>query len=64
MRILYIDDDAGCRRLVQKLLDRRGHEVVTAQTGAEGLERAGEAEFDVIAIDHYMPGMDGLETLG
>lgn len=62
-RILYIDDDAGTRRLVQKLLARRGHSVFTAQSGAEGVEKAIEGGFDLIAVDHYMPGMDGLATL-
>jgi two-component sensor histidine kinase len=62
-RILYIDDDAGLRRLVEKLLSRRGHTVVTAASGAEGIELARDGQFEVIAVDHYMPGMDGLATL-
>ena len=62
-RILYIDDDAGTRRLVEKLLGRRGHTVVPAESGAHGVELAKEGGFDLIAVDHYMPGMDGLETL-
>jgi two-component sensor histidine kinase len=61
--ILYIDDDAGLRRLVEKLLVRRGHEVVTAASGAEGVEAARSGQFDLIAVDHYMPEMDGLATL-
>jgi two-component sensor histidine kinase len=63
LRILYIDDDPGCRRLVEKLLERRGHEVVTAGTGAHGIELASDGGFDVVAVDHYMPEMDGLDTL-
>lgn len=63
MRILYIDDDAGVRRLVERLLERREHEVVTAASGERGVELAREGAFDVIAVDHYMPGMDGLDTL-
>jgi two-component sensor histidine kinase len=62
-RILYIDDDPGTARLVQKLLGRRGHSVVTAPSGAEGVELAREGGFDIIGVDHYMPGMDGLQTL-
>lgn len=62
-RILYIDDDAGIRRLVEKILVRRGHTVVTAADGADGVAKARAAEFDLIAVDHYMPGMDGLATL-
>ena len=62
-RILYIDDDAALRRLVEKLLGRRGHTVVCAAGGAEGLRLASEGGFDLIAVDHYMPEMDGLATL-
>ena len=62
-RILYIDDDPGLRRLVEKLLGRRGHTIVAAESGAEGLAQAKAGGFDLIAVDHYMPGMDGLETL-
>ncbi|MES2904213.1 MAG: response regulator [Pseudomonadota bacterium] len=61
--ILYIDDDAGLRRLVSKLLGRRGHVVDTAEGGAEGIAKARDGNFDLIAVDHYMPGMDGLATL-
>jgi two-component sensor histidine kinase len=62
-RILYIDDDAGTRRLVERLLGRRGHTVVPAASGTEGVALASEGGFDLIAVDHYMPGMDGQETL-
>lgn len=62
-RILYIDDDDGLRRLVEKLLGRRGHHVVSATSGAEGVAMAAAEKYDIIAVDHYMPGQDGLETL-
>lgn len=62
-RILYIDDDPGLRRLVEKLLGRRGHTVVAAASGPEGIEAVRNSQFDLVAIDHYMPEMDGLATL-
>ncbi|MGX7896821.1 histidine kinase dimerization/phosphoacceptor domain -containing protein [Tsuneonella sp. HG222] len=62
-RILYIDDDPGLRRLVEKKLGRRGHTVVGAESGREGIEQARGGGFDIIAVDHYMPEMSGLETL-
>ena len=62
-RILYIDDDPGLRRLVEKLLARRGHSVVGAATGAEGVEIARSQPFDLIGVDHYMPEWDGLQTV-
>ena len=63
-RLLYIDDDEGLCRLVQRGMGRRGYVVEYATSGAAGTARiAGEA-FDVVALDHYMPGQDGLTTLG
>ncbi|WP_425229004.1 sensor histidine kinase [Sphingomonas sp.] len=63
IRILYVDDDDGIRRLASRALTRLGYDMTGAGSGAEGLERAGAERFDLIAIDHYMPGMDGLATL-
>ncbi len=62
-RVLYIDDDAGIRRLAKRALERRGYSVTLAEAGAEGVAWAARDRFDLIAVDHYMPGMDGLETL-
>ena len=62
-RLLHIDDDEGMRRLVGRALDRRGFEVVSAAGGAEGVALAAEERFDIVTVDHYMPGWDGLETL-
>jgi two-component sensor histidine kinase len=61
--ILYIDDDAGLRRLVARALERRGFRVDCATGGLEGAEMAAERRYDLIAVDHYMPGQDGLATL-
>jgi len=63
VRILYIDDDAGLRRLAVRTLARRGFVVTAAESGTEGVALAEADRFDLIAVDHYMPGMDGLETL-
>lgn len=62
-RVLYIDDDAGIRRLATRALTRRGYQVTGAEGGEEGLALAGAERFDLIAVDHYMPGLDGLATL-
>ena len=62
-RLLYIDDDAGLRRLVQRTLTRQGYEVVLAESGAEGLAKLRTERFDAIALDHFMPGKEGLEVL-
>ncbi|WP_144404565.1 sensor histidine kinase [Belnapia sp. F-4-1] len=62
-RILYIDDEPGLRRLVQRDLERHGYAVVTAADGLAGLALAAAEAFDAICLDHYMPGQDGLDTL-
>lgn len=62
-RVLYVDDDEGLRRLVSRALARRGFEVVGAASGEEGLALARNGGFDVIALDHFMPGQGGFETL-
>jgi len=61
--LLYIDDDAALARLVERGLTRAGYKVVHAASGQEGLERLAQGGIDVVALDQYMPGLDGLETL-
>jgi two-component sensor histidine kinase len=61
--LLYIDDDKALARLVDRGLTRLGLKVVHAESGAHGLDRIKEGGIDVVALDQYMPGLDGLETL-
>jgi two-component sensor histidine kinase len=63
VRLLYVDDDRGLSRLVQKELGRQGYEVVCAADGDEGLRLMAEGGWDVCALDHYMPGRDGIDVL-
>lgn len=65
IRLLYIDDDRGLSRLVEKELTRHGFAVACASDGDAGLEILVEraADFDVVALDHYMPGREGLDVL-
>src|SRR5258705_3366989 len=62
-RVLYIDDDPGLCRLVQKDLERQGHVVEIATDGASGLARIAQGGIEIVVLDHYMPNQDGLETL-
>ena len=66
--VLLIDDDAGIRRLAARALERRGFRVTAADGGEAGCTLAAAAAeagtgFDVIAVDHHMPGLDGIATL-
>ena len=62
-RLLYIDDDPGLGRFVQRQLQRLGHEVEIAIDGDAGLARVAAGGIDAVALDHYMPGRDGLDIL-
>jgi two-component sensor histidine kinase len=61
--LLYVDDDAALARLVEHGLTRLGFKVVHAADGQQGLDRIAQGGIDVVALDQYMPGLDGLETL-
>lgn len=58
-RILLIEDNAQNRYLTKFLLEQRGHEILQAVTGPQGLEMAAEERPDLILLDIQLPGMDG-----
>ncbi|MCP3957680.1 MAG: response regulator [bacterium] len=61
--VLVIDDDATTLDLTQRFLVREGFEVITAASGAEGLQLALDAKPSAITLDVMMPGMDGWAVL-
>ena len=61
--LLYIDDDDALAKLVERGLTRQGFDVVHATSGDAGMELLQQGGIDVVALDQYMPGLDGLETL-
>jgi two-component sensor histidine kinase/CheY-like chemotaxis protein len=62
-RVLYIDDDEALAYLVRRHLTREGFAVETVVDGDAGLARLREGKFDVVALDHYMPGRMGMDVL-
>jgi two-component system cell cycle response regulator DivK len=58
-RILLIEDNAENRYLVTFLLEHRGHEIISAESGPVGLELAAQIHPDLIILDIQLPGMDG-----
>jgi two-component sensor histidine kinase/CheY-like chemotaxis protein len=62
-RVLYIDDDEALAYLVRRHLTREGFTVEAVADGDAGLARLKEERFDVIALDHYMPGRMGMDVL-
>jgi len=61
-RVLHIEDDAKNRLLVRKLLLAAGHEVVDAETGLEGVRKAGTERPDIVLVDINVPDLDGYEV--
>ena len=62
LRILLAEDNPVNQRLVVRILQKEGHDVVVAGNGREALKALGESEFDVVLMDVQMPEMDGFEA--
>jgi adenylate cyclase len=63
-RVLVVDDDPLNRKLLEKSLQRLGHEVSIVTGGKECLETLSTTEVDVVLLDILMPDLDGFEVLG
>jgi len=61
--ILIVDDEAGLRQMMARVLQRAGFEVTTAANGQDGIALASEHTFDLLYLDIRMPGLSGLEVL-
>ncbi len=61
--VLVVDDNPMNLNVFKGLLKATGVFVVTALSGEDALEKIRETKFDVVFLDHMMPGMDGIETM-
>ncbi|HZQ67485.1 MAG TPA: sigma-54 dependent transcriptional regulator [Terriglobales bacterium] len=61
--ILIVDDESGIRSSLKGVLEDEGHQAALAASGEECLEVLDKGRFDVVLLDIWLPGMDGLETL-
>jgi CheY-like chemotaxis protein len=61
-KILLVEDDAVQIELMKKLLEPRGHVLVIARNGQDGIKAAQRERPDLILMDMIMPGMHGLEA--
>jgi two-component system nitrogen regulation response regulator NtrX len=61
--ILIVDDEPGVRSALGGVLRDEGYNVDAVDSGEACLERLGRRVFDVVVLDIWLPGMDGLATL-
>ena len=62
-RILVVDDEPGIRQSLSGALEDDGYSVEAVENGEACLEALGRAEFELVLLDIWLPGMDGMEVL-
>ncbi len=62
-RILIIDDDYQVRKMLRKMLENEGYEVIDAIDGAHGITLQKESPADLVITDLIMPEKEGIETI-
>jgi two-component system nitrogen regulation response regulator NtrX len=61
--LLVVDDEAGIRESLSLILQDEGYQVESAGSAEEALQRAAIGDLEVVLMDVWLPGMDGLEAL-
>src|SRR3954468_359347 len=61
--ILVVDDEADIRKSLRGVLEDEGYKVSTAESGEACIEALKTRSYDVILLDIWLPGIDGLDTL-
>ncbi len=60
--ILIVDDSPTERHVLSELLTQNGYQVITAENGEEGVEKAKSEQPDLILMDVVMPGLNGYQA--
>jgi two-component system sensor histidine kinase RpfC len=61
-RILVAEDNAINRRVIEKILQRAGHDAIFAADGDEALDLLDRMSFDIVLMDMNMPAISGLDV--
>jgi two-component system nitrogen regulation response regulator NtrX len=61
--VLIVDDESEIRSALQGVLEDEGYKALLAESGEECLETLRRKAVDVVLLDIWLPGMDGLDTL-
>lgn len=62
-KVLVVDDNAMNRKVFKSILKHTKIQITEAASGVESISKAEKEVFDVIFMDHMMPGMDGVEAM-
>jgi two-component system nitrogen regulation response regulator NtrX len=62
-KILIIDDEPSIRTTLSGILEDEGHRTALCESGEEGIAQFARDEFDLILLDLWLPGIDGLSVL-
>ena len=62
-RVLIVDDEPGIRESLKGVLEDEGYAAEAVESGEECLEELARQNYDVVLLDVWMDGMDGLQTL-
>jgi two-component system, NtrC family, nitrogen regulation response regulator NtrX len=62
-KILIVDDEQSIRNTLAKILEDEGHRAAVAESGEEALAAAAKDDFDLIILDLWLPGVDGMTVL-
>jgi two-component system, NtrC family, response regulator AtoC len=63
VKILVVEDEKDYRDYLKQHLEEQGHHVAAAGDGAAALDAFSNEEFDLVLLDHRLPGKDGVEVL-
>jgi len=61
--VMIVDDEEGIRETLSGILEDEGYESITASSGEEAVKKAKEITPDIVLLDVWLPGMDGIATL-
>ena len=63
MNILIVEDEANQRKLLKKILSKKGYSVEEAGSGEEGIDAFFKGDFDLVLLDRRLPDKEGIEVL-
>ncbi len=63
LRTLVVDDEHMNLIVAREIFEAYGMIITTASSGEEAIEKCEKQDFDIVFMDHMMPGMDGVETM-